>query len=186
MNNEHAELSHHSVSNEWSLQNHLLSITPLTQRTLSQETLKTTMQSLPQADMYIYMCVYIHMYKYMYVYIYIYIYLHLNSLQSAMWPQALIHIHFILLSYASEQICPPHCTYMSHYITTIIYIWTQHYCTYHSKKKNKKLHIGTTLLLPYMCQQEICHIYKLAHLRIRDNYVSIYIPYKPTAINNVK
>ena len=50
--------------------------------------------------------------------------LHINSLQSTMWPGTLVYIYFTLLAYAPKHICLPHCTYMYHCTTTIVYIHT--------------------------------------------------------------
>ena len=61
---------------------------------------------------------------------------HMNSMQSTMSPQALVYIHFTLLTYAPEQICLLHCIYMSHYPTTLVYIQTPHYCIYICKTSN--------------------------------------------------
>ena len=41
--------------------------------------------------------------------------LHMNSIQSIMWPKALIYINFTLLAYAPKQICMLHHICMSHY-----------------------------------------------------------------------
>ena len=47
---------------------------------------------------------------------------HMNSLQSIMWPGPMVYIYFAVLLHASEWICLPHYTYMSHYTTaTFIY-----------------------------------------------------------------
>ena len=37
-----------------------------------------------------------------------------------MWPGTLVYINFTLLAYAPEQICLPHCTYISNYISTVM------------------------------------------------------------------
>ena len=43
-----------------------------------------------------------------------------------------------LLTHAHEEICLPHCIYMSPYMSSIAYTSTQHYCTYQLKKWTKK------------------------------------------------
>ena len=63
------------------------------------------------------------------------------------------NIHFTLLAYAPEQMCLWHCTYMIHCTTTVVFIETQHYCTYAVKKKN--LHRYSTYL-PNMSQEQKC------------------------------
>ena len=51
----------------------------------------------------------------------IYASIHINSMQSAVWPEALAYIHFTLLTYVPEQICLLHCTYLSNCTTTVFY-----------------------------------------------------------------
>ena len=43
----------------------------------------------------------------------------INSMQSIMWPDTLVYIHFILLAYALEQIQLPHCSHVS-YCTSVL------------------------------------------------------------------
>ena len=101
-----------------------------------------------------------------------------------MWLGAVVYIHFTLLAYASEQICMPHYTYLSHCTTTVIYIRTADIAL-------KNLQLLFTMLLPYMCQQVfpsnakyMPHI-KSVHVHMQDNYNSIYTSYKLTAISNM-
>ena len=61
---------------------------------------------------------------------------HMTSMQSTIWPGTMVYIHFTLLPYATEQLCLSHCTCMSHYTFTVVYIQTLHYCT-HSWEINK-------------------------------------------------
>ena len=79
---------------------------------------------------------------------------HISPHQSTIWPKALVHIHLTILAYAPEQICLLHCIYMSHCTATVVFIQNQHWCTYQSK--NNKLQLLFTMVLPYMCQQQIC------------------------------
>ena len=79
---------------------------------------------------------------------------HMISVQSIMWPGAMVYIHFTLLTYAPEQICQPHHTYMSHSTSTIVYIYTSHYCT-HPLKINKLQHLCTVLLQKYVPRTNI-------------------------------
>ena len=55
---------------------------------------------------------------------------HMSPLYSAMWPGTLVPVGITLLAYA-------------------------HYCTYKSNKNNK-LQLLIIMLLPYLCQQQIC------------------------------
>ena len=72
-----------------------------------------------------------------------------NSVQSIMWPEALVYIHYTLLAYALEQIYLPYCTYMSHCTCNVVYINTPHYCTYPLEvNKLQKF----TILLKIVCQ----------------------------------
>ena len=50
----------------------------------------------------------------------------MSSLQSIMWPGALVYIDFTLLAYAPEQICLPHCADMFHCTTSVVYIQISH------------------------------------------------------------
>ena len=79
---------------------------------------------------------------------------HMNTLQSIIWPEALLYMYSTLLEYATEQICLPHCTYMSHCISTVGSIYTIHYCT-HPPKINKLQYLFI-ILLQNVCQQQIC------------------------------
>ena len=55
-------------------------------------------------------------------------------IQSPAWPGALLYIYFTLLAYAPEQICLPYLICMSHCIKTVLYMNTQHHCTYRLMK----------------------------------------------------
>ena len=48
-------------------------------------------------------------------------------------PEALVYMHFTLLTYAPEQICLPHCKCTSHCTTTVVYMYTP--TTAHTNKK---------------------------------------------------
>ena len=60
---------------------------------------------------------------------------------------------FLLLAYAHEQICLPHCSYISHCTSTVGYIKIPHYI---QVKKNEKLQLIVTILYQYIGQQQIC------------------------------
>ena len=105
-----------------------------------------------------------------------------NSLQWTMWPGILICKHSTLLAYFPEQIFLPHCTYMSHSTSAIVYIQMLHHCT--QPWKITWLQHLSMILLQNMCQQQIClsnnHICnmpKLLNMHIGGN-MSIYMPSK--------
>ena len=115
---------------------------------------------------------------------------HMNSLQPIMWPKALVYINFTLLAYVPEQICLLHCTYMSHCISTVVYIETPHYCTHPSKT------IKCNIYFSYYCK--ICAGNKYAHQMLKyiayvkiswctsmGKYANIYGTYDLTGINHV-
>ena len=70
--------------------------------------------------------------------------------------------NFILLAYATEQICLLHCTYMSHCTNTVSHV------TAHISLKDNKLHHVIAMLLLYMCQQQICpsNVTYMSHMPI--------------------
>ena len=70
----------------------------------------------------------------------------MNLLQSKMWPETLVYIHSILLAYAPEQICLPHCTYMFHCTSTTVLI-----CS-HSSTQIHKIPINYNNYLLYYCK----------------------------------
>ena len=78
----------------------------------------------------------------------------MNSMQLIMWPEALVYIYFSLLPYAPEQICLPHCIYMSHCTSAVVYIQTPHYCSHPSKINELKPKF--TIVLQNVCQEELC------------------------------
>ena len=92
---------------------------------------------------------------------------HMNSMQSIMWPKALVFIHYTLLPYTSEQTCLPHCRYMSHCTSNVVYIWNQYYCTHPSKS------IKCNIYLPYYCK--ICPSNKYALKYLTDAICQIYL-----------
>ena len=114
---------------------------------------------------------------------------HMNPLQSTMWPGTLIYIHFILLEFASEQIChtvhlctialPLSSTYRPHSTLHVGYkiINSISYgpCCHHISASNKY-----APQIPY-----ICCICQVVYLQITDSYVSIYTSYDLTTVNNV-
>ena len=73
----------------------------------------------------------------------------MNSIQSILWPGALVYAYYTLLEYAPEHICLPHCTYMSHCISYVVYIQTSHNYTYPTKV-NKLQHLFTIPTAKYV------------------------------------
>ena len=65
---------------------------------------------------------------------------HIHSLQWTMCLGALVYMHSTLQAHATDQICLPSCTCISHCISTVVYMQTPH--------------LFTTLLLN-MCQPQI-------------------------------
>ena len=75
----------------------------------------------------------------------------MNSMQLTMWSQVLVYKHLTLVAYDPEQVCLPHCIYMSHCTTIVVYIYTPH-----TSNNNNKLQLLITMILPHMCQHQIC------------------------------
>ena len=74
----------------------------------------------------------------------------MRSGQSTMWQEALVYIYFTLMAYTlNKYAC--HIAHMSYCLTTVGYIQTAH-----TSKENNTLQFLFTMLLWYMCQQQIC------------------------------
>ena len=112
----------------------------------------------------------------------------MNSMQSIMW-RALVYIYFTLMTHAYEQTCLPHCTYMSHCISTVpIYRpnITAHIC---------QKWINYNKFLPYYSKiisatnmPLQCHKYgmtKLFTMRVWEKYANIPATYEFSPINDV-
>ena len=78
--------------------------------------------------------------------------------------------------------------------TLQIYIPLHHYCSlqidphYCTQKSKKTVCLLSTKLVPCMCHHKYvlkCHIWKLVHVQIVDNYANIHDSYKLTAIKSV-
>ena len=78
--------------------------------------------------------------------------LHIKSLQSTLWPETLVYIHFTLLAYTLEQICLWHCTHIPPHVYCTLY--TDPTLLYISKQHN------VTFNLPFYCN--ICASNKYA------------------------
>ena len=63
----------------------------------------------------------------------------------------LCKLQFTILWYAPKQIWSPHCTCMSNCNATVVYIHSYMY-----QSKTNTLQHSFTILLPHMCQQQIC------------------------------
>ena len=96
-----------------------------------------------------------------------------------------IDINFTLLAYAPDQICLPHCIYMSYHTTNVAYMSSQYHCICKFKRNFD---------LDLLCYYHICattnmflkcHIWKLVHVQMAGNHVSIYTSCEVTVIISV-
>ena len=92
-----------------------------------------------------------------------------NSLESTLWPGALVCIAFTLMAYTSEHICLPHCTCMSHCTATILYVIEPLYCTSNSRKQ--KMQFLFTILLS--CYIHIYYIHAAQELTVINNVMRV-------------
>ena len=65
------------------------------------------------------MLICMHVVRHATLYAFVFVHMHMNSLQSTMLPEALLYNHFTLLAYAPAQVYLPHCTCLSHSMSTI-------------------------------------------------------------------
>ena len=116
---------------------------------------------------------------------------HMNSMQSIMWPQTLVYIHFTSFAYAPEKICLPCCAYMLHCTNTILYMQTTHYCTWELKQRQSATfnYYDIVMYKPITVIPLKCHIYiYIPHMPITssaDTRHFLYASYKLTAITKV-
>ena len=109
-----------------------------------------------------------------------YIYIsHMSSLQSTMWPETLVYIHFTLLAYTPEHTCLPYCICMSHHLATVLYILNLHHCTYQQNKQKNATLIYHTIAIcasnksaPQMLH--VCHMPKLLNVHQWGKYAYVY------------
>ena len=112
---------------------------------------------------------------------------HKNSPQSTMQPETLVYIFFTLLAYTPKYAAIWH-------MNVPLYC----YCSPHIDPTLHHMQVKTNYnsYLPYYCHicasnkyapkmLHISHIWKLVHMHIGINYVSIYVSYELTAINSM-
>ena len=79
-----------------------------------------------------------------------------------MQPGPLVYIHFTLLAYAPGLILLQHCTYISHCNATVVYIYTQHYCSYQYKTTKCWFNLPCYFHLCTKIKPSLkCHIYAI-------------------------
>ena len=100
---------------------------------------------------------------------------YMSSMQSTMWPGTLAYIHFTLLAYDLVTLCLSHCTYMSHYTSTVVYIVTPYYCICKSKNPETFNYHNIAMNVPTrnVLQMPQMPINSCAHERNK----SIYMPH---------
>ena len=79
---------------------------------------------------------------------------HMKTMQPTMWPGTLVNIHFISLAYALEQ----YACHMAHVYPSALVLWStyQPYSTTHTSPKMANWNFLINMLLPCMCQQQVC------------------------------